>query len=133
MSHKLENKNRRDLNLDRSKIVELLPEYFAQEYSGTSNLQTFLEKYYDFLDSDGRHAFKREINSVIASRDISQADENYLDQLISEIGNGLTASSFFQNPRLMAKLLSLFYSSKGTKLSAQGFFRGFFGTEVRST
>ena len=130
MSHNLKDKNRRDLNLDRSKIVELLPDYFQQEYTGTSNLQTFLEKYYDFLDSDGRHAFKREINSVITARDTSQADENFLDELISEIGNGLTVSSFFQNPRLMAKLLPLFYSSKGSKLSAEGFFRGFFGEEV---
>ena len=37
--------NRRDLNLNSSKISEVLPEYFQQEHS---LLNTFLEKYYDF-------------------------------------------------------------------------------------
>ena len=131
MTHNLKDKNRRNLNLNRSKISEVLPEYFQSEYNSSSDLITLFEKYYNFLDSDGRHAFSTEINNIISSRDASENDQDYLDELISEIGNGLTASSFFQNPRLMAKLLPLFYSSKGTLLSAQSFFRGFFGEEVQ--
>ena len=130
MTHKLKNIDRRKLNLDRAKISEVLPEYFQSEYNSSSDLITLFEKYYNFLDSDGQHAFKTEINNIISSRDADQTDIDYLDQLFAEIGNGLTSSSFFQNPRLMAKLLPLFYSSKGTLLSAEGFFRGFFGEEV---
>jgi hypothetical protein len=127
MTHRLEDLNRRNLNLNISKVSEALPEYFSSDHS---LLNTFLEKYYDFLDSSGAHSFNTEITNILSSRDITQTDNDYLDQLITEIGNGLTSSSFFENPRLMAKLLPLFYSSKGTKLSAEGFFRGFFGEEV---
>lgn len=130
MSHILKDQNRRLVNFDRSKVSEVLPEYFQTEFNSSSDLITFLEKYYDFLDSSGINSFKTEINNIIAARDIGQTDIDYLDELITEIGNGQTSSSFFQNPRLMAKLLPLFYSSKGTKLSAEGFFRGFFGEEV---
>jgi len=130
MTHRLEDKNRRNLNLDRSKVSEILPEYFQSEYNSSSDLTVLLKKYYNFLDSSGRHSFKTEINNIISARDAAQNDENYLDQLISEIGNGLTASSFFQNPRLMAKYLPLLYGSKGTKLSAEAFFKGFFGEEA---
>jgi len=127
MSHIIQDKNRRLINFDTAKVSEVLPEYFQSDYS---TLTTFLEKYYDFLDSSGQHSFHTEINNILTSRDISETDQTYLDELVKEIGNGLTSSSFFQNPRLMARLLPLFYSSKGTRLSAEGFFRGFFGEEA---
>ena len=127
MSHIIQDKNRRLINFDTAKVSEVLPEYFQSDYS---TLTTFLEKYYDFLDSSGQHSFHTEINNILTSRDISQTDQTYLDELIKEIGNGLTSSSFFKNTRLMARLLPLFYSSKGTRLSAEGFFRGFFGEEA---
>lgn len=127
MSHIIHDKNRRLINFDAAKVSEVLPEYFQSDYS---TLTTFLEKYYDFLDSSGQHSFHTEINNILTSRDISETDQTYLDELIKEIGNGLTSSAFFKNPRLMARLLPLFYSSKGTKLSAEGFFRGFFGEEA---
>ena len=51
-------------------------------------------------------------------------------QVIKEIGNGLQSASFFHQPRLMAKLLGAFYRSKGTLVSAEGFFKGFFNQEA---
>lgn len=121
------NHNRRDIVLTTSKTGEVLPEYFQDD---NSTLITFLDKYYEFLDSDGQHAFSNTIRDVIHARDTAETDTDFLDELIKEIGNGLEASTFFQNPRLMAKLLGSFYRAKGTIVSAEGFFRGFFNEEV---
>jgi len=131
MTHSLSDLDRRKLRLDVSGVSELLPEYFQSEYGVDSgSLIKLLELYYDYLDSDGNHAFQTEIRNIFSARDISQTDETYLDELIKEIGNGLQSSSFFQNPRLMARLIPLFYKSKGTLVGTEGFFRGFYGEEV---
>ena len=46
--------NRRPRNFLHRKVREALPEFFTQDYP---NLVTFLEKYYDYLDSDGASSF----------------------------------------------------------------------------
>ena len=119
----LEDLNRRDLNFSKSHVKEVLPEYFDTEYPKLVNL---LEAYYDFLDSDGDNSFKSVIDDVISARDINQNSAENLDQLIKTIGNGLQSSSFFREPRLMAKLLANFYRVKGTLISSETFFRAFF-------
>lgn len=119
--------DRRDINLSTSKVKELLPEYFLGEYP---TLVTFLERYYDFLDSDASGAFKQQINELFSVRDISQTSEDNLDQIVNEVGNGLQVASFFQSPRLMTRLLPLFYDAKGSLVSAEGFFRAFFNEEA---
>jgi len=131
MTHSLKDLNRRNINFNVNDVSSLLPEHYQTEYTVDSgSLTKLLELYYDFLDSSGDQAFKREINEVFSSRDVSQNDTEYLDQVISEIGNGLTSSEFFDNPRLMARLLPLYYKSKGSTVGTEGFFRGFFGEEV---
>lgn len=128
MSIKNIDNNRRDPNLFTTKIDQVLPEYFQEEHS---TLVTFLEKYYDLLDSDvGDYNFSENIRDIYAARDPADADIDFLDQTIGEIGNGLKASSFFQQPRLMARLLGQFYQTKGAIVSAEGFFRGFFNEEA---
>ena len=131
MTHSLDDLNRRKLRLDVAGVTELLPEYYQSEYGVDSgSLIKLLDLYYDYLDSSGTHSFHSEISNIFSARDISQTDETYLDELIKEIGNGLQSSSFFQNPRLMARLIPLFYKSKGALVGTEGFFRGFFGEEV---
>ena len=124
---KIEDKNRRNLPLPQSRVDEALPSYFETDNSA---LITALEKYYDFLDSDGQHAFSNSINEIILNRDVAQNSEEALDELITEIGDGLTSASFFKQPRLMAKLLGEFYRVKGTLVSIEGFFRGFFNEDI---
>ena len=122
---------RRNLRLDIPAVTKLLPEYFAGEFGVDSgSLTKLLELYYEYLDSDGIHSFHKEVSNIFELRDPAQNETKYLDEIIKEIGNGLTSSSFFQNPRLMAKLLPLFYKSKGSKVATEGFFRGFFGEEA---
>jgi hypothetical protein len=125
--HRLEDLNRRDLNFNKSQVKDILPEYFLEDYP---KLVDILESYYEFMDSDGDQSFKTEINNIITARDINQTSEENLDQLIATIGNGLQSSSFFHEPRLMAKLLANFYRVKGTLLSAETFFRAFFNEEA---
>lgn len=127
MSHTVKDKNRRDVTLTTSKVGEVVPSFYEQE---NPQLLTLLDKYYEFLDSDGTQAFSTAIKDLHHVRDIAETDIKYLDELIKEIGNGLQASTFFQNPRLMAMLLASFYRSKGTLVSIEGFFRGFFNEVV---
>lgn len=121
-------KNRRDPTLFTSKVNQVLPEYFQED---NSKLISLLQEYYKSLDSDtGTINFSEKIRDVFAARDITETDETYLDELIGEIGNGLKASNFFDQPRLMARLLARFYQAKGTRNAAEGFFRGFFNEEA---
>lgn len=120
--------NRRDVILTTSKTGEVLPSYYEGD---NSKLITFLDKYYDYLDSDGNtKAFTNTIKELIYARDVAQTDIEFLDELVKEIGDGLQVSTFFHQPRLMAKLLGSFYRSKGSIVSAESFFRGFFNEEV---
>ena len=121
-------KNRRDPVLKRADVTTALPEWFQAD---NPKFVSFMEAYEEFLDSDGgKYNFHQKTQDLFKARDIPDTDEDFLDEIIGEIGNGLTQSSFFKNPRLMARLLGNFYQQKGTAPSAEGFFRGFFGEEV---
>ena len=119
---------RREVDLKQRKIQEVLPEYFLTEYPA---LITFLEKYYDFLkDTTDNRDFDQQIKNLLTIRDIQKADLKYLDLLIREIGNGIQASDFFDQPRLMTSLLADYYKVKGSFNSIEGFFKGFYGQDV---
>jgi len=120
-------KNRKAEKLVQSRIKESLPAYFTED---NPNLITFLEKYYEFLDSDGQYSFNSSVREIISARDTQENSTELLNEVIKEIGDGLQSASFFHQPRLMAKLLGAFYRSKGTLVSAEGFFRGFFNESL---
>ena len=50
MAHKLQDKSRRDINLNNKSVQEVLPEWFV---SDNIKIIKFLKNYYEFLDSDG--------------------------------------------------------------------------------
>ena len=121
---------RTDPRFHKSQVSQVLPEFFLEEYP---NLITFLEKYYEYLGGDESTSFDSIIHSLIDVRDISITDLETLDLLIGEISDGLDSNSFYQNPRLMTRLLSEFYRAKGTQLSVEQFFKAFFNQEVEVT
>ena len=127
MTHILEDKGRRDLSFTKPRVKEVLPEFYQSDYP---TLVTFLEKYYQYLDSSGTGAFNTDIKNLVTIRDINQTEDKFLDLLVSEIGNGISAASFFEQPRLMTQLLADFYRVKGSLVSIEGFFRSFFNAEV---
>mgnify|MGYP001049269042 CR=1 FL=1 len=127
MTHKIQDLNRRNLSFSKSKVREVLPEYFVESYP---NIVTFLEKYYEYLEAENDDSFKRQINQLFVLRDPDQVDLDKLDYILQEVGNGLKSAAFFANPRLMTSLISRFYRFKGTRSSVEGFFRGFFGQDA---
>jgi len=127
MSRTLTDFNRRNLNFNDYKIGEVLPEHFTKQYP---TLITFLEKYYQFMDSDVNLGYAKTIHDLLTVRDIEATPINLLDQLINEIGVGILSEDFFLNPRIAAKLMADFYRVKGTLFSSEGFFRAFYNSEV---
>lgn len=118
--------NRRPVDFAADKVVDVLPEYFRTEYP---NLVTFLEKYYEFLDSDATYGFSREIKDLYRVRDLDAAELDELDFIFKEIGQNNLAASNFVKPRFSASLLAGHYRSKGSLRSAKQFFRSIYGEE----
>jgi len=118
------NIDKTEIGLQKSLVKEVLPSYFSEEYP---NLITFLESYYDFLDSDG--AFGDLIQDLYTVRDIEETSLAHLDNMFKEFALGMS-QDFFENPREILKNFAKFFRVKGSKYSAEGFFRGFFGEDA---
>lgn len=130
MSQFLANQYRTNTKFRQSNVTQILPEFYQAEYP---DLIRFIESYYKYTGEDGSVSFDKQIFNLFGIRDISSTDISHLDLLIAEISDGLESSSFYQNPRLMAKLLSDFYRNKGTQLSAEQFFKAFYNETVEVT
>jgi hypothetical protein len=118
--------NRKAIDFRTSKVNQVLPEYFKEDYP---NLIKFLEYYYDFMDSDGTHSFNTDIRELMRAKDIESTSLDLLDNLFKEIGLG-TSQNFFTDPRQEATLFAKFFRVKGSLYSAEGFFRSFFNEEA---
>ena len=127
MSKTLKDFYRRDISIRTDDIDDVLPEYFQ---SDNPLFNTFLEKYYEFMDSDATFNFGQELKDLYRNRDIQAASLKNLDQLIFEIGNELTSADLFGDPRFAATRLAKFYRKKGSPESIKEFFRLFFGQEI---
>lgn len=119
--------NRRDINFKQSKVSEVLPEHYLSEYP---TLITFLDKYYDFMDSDSTYNFAAAIHGLYEIRDVEDANISYIDNILKELGQGILNQNFFLEPRFAMKLISQFYRVKGSLYSSEGFFRAFYRSEI---
>ena len=122
MSH-VPDYNRTNLNLRSYSIKEVLPQYYASAYP---NLITFLEGYYDYMDSDGTIDAIQDLYSLY---DLESTDLKYIEQIFASIADGAN-STYFGEPREVLRNFANFYRVKGTKYSAEGFFRAFYGLDV---
>jgi len=115
---------RRLKNFQVRKVREALPEYYTSEYP---TLVTFLEKYYDFLDSDnGTHSFGDDIRQLFSKKDAREMQSDLLNNIVSEIAGGLETGENFTDTRYAITRLSELARNKGTKFGFQEFFRLFF-------
>ena len=115
---------RRLKNFQVRKVREALPEYYTSEFP---TLVTFLEKYYDFLDSDnGTHAFGDDVRQLFAKKDAREMQTDLINNLVSELAGGLETGENFTDPRYAITRLAELARNKGTKLGFQEFFRLFF-------
>jgi len=129
MSHII-GKNRTAPNFHKPQVTQVLPEFYATQYP---ELIKFMEAYYAVEPLDGSPTFEEQIYNLFHVRDISTAELEVLDSLFAEISDGLESDSFHpvQDKRMMARLLSQFYRSKGTEMSVEQFFQAFFNQDVQ--
>lgn len=116
--------NRLPIAMKRSLVGDVLPEYWSSEYP---NLISFLEAYYDFLDSDEN--FGELIEDLYTIRDIEEATLDQIDLMFKEIGMGV-AHTQFTSPREVIRNFGRFFRVKGTEYSAENFFRAFFNEDA---
>lgn len=114
--------NRRPRNFLRRKVRESLPEHFTQDYP---KLVTFLEKYYEYLDSDGASSFNHKLKRIYHSRDTQEVSSDLLVYLIQEIAGGNTGGNF-TDPNFYAQRIHELHRTKGSRFSIEEFFRAFF-------
>lgn len=118
--------NRRPRNFLHRKVREALPEFFTQDYP---KLVTFLEKYYDYLDSDGASSFDYRLRKIYQTRDTQETTTDLLKFLIEEIAGGNTGGNFI-DPRFYAQRIHELHRTKGSRFSIEEFFRAFFQQNV---
>jgi len=115
---------RRLKSFQNRKVREALPEFYTSEFP---KLVTFLEKYYDFLDSaDGAHAFGHDNHQLFAKKDIGEMPADLLNNLVTELGGGLKTGDNFTNTRYALTRLADLARLKGSRFSLEEFFRLFF-------
>ena len=118
--------NRRPRNFLHRKVREALPEFFTQDYP---NLVTFLEKYYDYLDSDGASSFDYKLRKIYQTRDTQETSSDLLKFIIQEITAGNTGGNFI-DPSFYAQRIHELHRTKGSRFSIEEFFRAFFQQNV---
>lgn len=112
------------LNLQRSEIENVLPDFFVQD---SPLLIKLFEKYYQFLDSSGMP--NDIIKNLYLTKDATQTPARNLQYLEDDLLLGQAYFSGFKNKREAIKFSNTLYRSKGTKYSYEQFFRGFFGID----
>lgn len=117
--------SRKPKNFLNRKVSEALPEYYTQDYP---QLVSFLENYYEHLDSSGEHSFGNQLRQGFDLRDIHTSNE--INNIIYEIGNRLPNGENFTDPRYAATRLAELQRNKGTRFSAEEFFRLFYQDKV---
>ena len=118
--------NRRPRNFLHRKVREALPEFFTQDYP---NLVTFLEKHYDYLDSDGASSFDYKLRKIYQTRDTQETSSDLLKFIIQEITAGNTGGNFI-DPSFYAQRIHELHRTKGSRFSIEEFFRAFFQQNV---
>jgi len=115
---------RRFKNFQVRKVREALPEYFTSEFP---KLVSFVEKYYDFLDSaDATHSFGDDLKQIFATKDIGEMPSELLNSYVNELAANLETGGNFTDTRFALRRLAQFLRLKGSRFSAEEFFRLFF-------
>ncbi len=118
--------NRRPRNFLHRKVRDVLPEFFTQDFP---KLVTFLEKYYDYLDSDDVSSFDNQLRQIYQTRDTQEIPSKLLSTLISEIAAGNTGDNF-TDPNFYAQRIHELHRTKGSRFSIEEFFRAFYQQNV---
>lgn len=113
-----------DKTIRESLVKQVLPEFWSTDYP---NIITFIETYYDFMDSDGQ--FGADLNDLYDIRNIGTTKLAYLDNMFEEFALGM-GQEFFSDPREVLRNFAKFFRVKGSLYSAKGFFRSFYNDDT---
>ena len=96
---------RRFKNFQVRKVREALPEYFTSEFP---KLVSFIEKYYDFLDSaDATHSFGDDLKQIFATKDIGEMPNELLNSYVNELAANLETGGNFTDTRFALRRLAV--------------------------
>jgi len=124
LEHTLRDFNRLPIEMHKSSVKEVLPQYFIDEYP---SIILFLEYYYEFLDAK---SFGSLVKDVYTCRDVEDNSLEQLDLMLNEFALSTGVLKFPKVPREIIRNFAKFYRVKGSKYSAEGFFRAFFATDA---
>ena len=116
--------NYRPQNHEKSKVRELIPQYIRD---GASNLISFMEEYYDYLNREGFASY--ELAHAIGENDIDFTSGKYLDAIQGEIAKVVPNSNVIDRNTLYKRIVH-YYRLKGTPESVEVFFQLMFGSIV---
>tara|TARA_R100001198_G_C5242353_1_gene219980 strand:- start:7233 stop:8201 length:969 start_codon:yes stop_codon:yes gene_type:complete len=116
--------NRLEANLYDPQVDTVVPEHFKEQYP---KLVDFIKSYYEYLDSDGQPTHN--LKKMFTIKDPNSTDKEFLDLLYAERVPGISPDTF-PSPRFSLLQIPGFLNSKGSKISIDGFFRWFYGTDV---
>ena len=116
--------NYRPPNHERSKVRELIPQYIRD---GASNLISFMEEYYDYLNREGFASY--ELGHAIGENDIDVTSEKYLDAIQGEIAKVVPNSNVVDRNTLYKRIIH-YYRIKGTPESVSVFFQIMFDSLI---
>ena len=111
-------------NHERSKVRELIPQYIRD---GASNLISFMEEYYDYLNREGFASY--ELGHAIGENDIDFTSEKYLNAIQNEIAKVVPNSTVVDRNTLYKRIVH-YYRVKGTPESVNVFFQIMFDSIV---
>lgn len=116
---------RRNLDLDKYHVYDVLPGHFDDKYP---KLVKFLQEYYKTLEEEGNVA--ETLNDLLLNRDIAGAKVELLDFIANELLLGKPYYESFNDKRTSLQYSNLLYRSKGTEFSIKQFFRVFYGLDI---
>ncbi len=114
----------RPQNHEKSKVRELIPQFLRD---GASNLISFIEEYYDYLNREGFASY--ELAHAIGENDIDFTSEKYLNAIQGEIAKVVPNSSVIDRNTLYKRIVH-YYRVKGTPESVEVFFQLMFDSIV---
>jgi len=129
MSKTLTDLNRNQLLFHQPVINPALPEYFQDQYPVFVSL---LDKYYDWLieyTDEGNRKPINELQDISYLKDREISPDRFLQYIFDELASGLAPDNF-DIPRFIIKLMPFFYKTKGSTVSAQGFLKFLYGTDI---
>lgn len=106
-----------------TRVEELIPAHLRGE---ANKLVELLEDYYLFLNDDNNPSAA--INSLVQEHDLYRCSEPYLESIHDLIASYIPNPASISKRDLMKKIVRYFYNNRGSRQSAETFFRIFFNT-----